>query len=155
MVSRAHSLKSSGPDPQTDPSLRSLIERHRVRVTVYRELGPDAAWQPHAVGFELELRGLVLGDHPFGDSAAHRVAHDVLVQVACWALRDLEGSGELTYVIDDFAGHVLAEGAGGAVTVELTAHVIHREDARRELDDKERDAVQGVRGRLLEAGVQG
>jgi hypothetical protein len=138
-----------------DAELQDLIERHRVRLSVYREYGPDEKWREHPVGFDVELLALVIARDPLIDEEAQQTAHEVLVRVASSALRVLDDYADLTYELDNFNNGVILEHGSGPVEVELASHILHNNDVRRELDDEERRGLERVRERLRSLGVRG
>jgi hypothetical protein len=140
----------SAPD---DDSIRHAVARHRVRLSVYREYGPDERWCQRPVGLDFELRALVLGADPLIDLPMQRAAYGALHAIASWAFRVLDGSQLVEYAMDDFDDHVIMEGSS-IVEVELAAHVLHRNDVRGALDDEERRAAEQVRSRLRSVGVR-
>jgi hypothetical protein len=147
-------VSSSGPSSTNTrlEEVRVLVERHRVRVSVYREWGPDENWRQQPVGFDVQLRGTVLGTDPCEDDGAQRAAYDALFTIAHWAFAVLDDIACVSYEFDDFNGGCILE--SGRVEAELAAHVLHRDDIRRPLDDDERAAVDQVRERLRSIGIR-
>jgi hypothetical protein len=136
-----------------DDSIPDAVARHRVRLSVYREYGPDESWRQHPIGLDVELRAVVLGDDPLVDLPMQRAAYGALHIIASWAFRVLDGSPLVEYELDEFDDHVIMEGSS-IVEVELAAHVLHRNDVRGALDDQERRAAEQVRHRLRSVGVR-
>jgi hypothetical protein len=144
--------KTRGGDSGT---LRELVLRHNVRLSVYREYGPDESDRQHPVGFEVDLRGLVVAEKPIDDEEAQRAAYRALHEVGSWVFGFLDETPTLTYELDAFDGHVVYDTGKGAVEVELTGHILHEDGVRRELDEDERRALGQVRERLRSLGVPG
>jgi hypothetical protein len=135
--------------------MREEVARHRIRLSVYRDYGPNEEWLLQPVGLDMELRALVLSEHPFDDEAAHRVAYEVALRAARWAFAALDRNPRVAYEFDGFDGHiVIQEGAQATVEVELAGHVFHRDQVRGRLDDDERGAADEVRDRLRLLGVR-
>jgi hypothetical protein len=133
-----------------EDSIGQSVARHQVRLSVYRDYGPDEQWQQRPVGFDVELRGLVLGDPPNYHSAV--AAYEALRRIGAWAFCILDSNQQVAYEFDAFDQHVILEGS--SFEVELFGHIFHRDHVRRPLDDAEREAVDEVRHRLGSAGVR-
>ena len=140
-------------EPQTMGDFFEAVARHKVRLSVYRDYGPDERWQQQPVGLDLELRAVVLGDDPLDGSATPRAAYEALRRLAAWAFGVLDDNPEVDYAFDDFDDHVILEGAS-TFEVELAGHVFNRKDCRSPLDEEERRAVRQVRERLRSVGVR-
>ena len=141
----------TGPsDAPCDDSIAEAVVRHQVRLSVYTDYGPDEHWRQRPVGFDVELRGLVLGGPPRYHAAV--AAYEALRRIGAWAFSVLDTNPEVTYEFDEFDRHAILEGS--AIEVELCGHVYHRDDVRRPLDDRDRLAVDQIRHRLRSAGVR-
>lgn len=142
------------PEVDGEDVIRALVERHCVRLSVYREYGPDDLWRPHPVGFDVELTARVVAPDPMLDRAAQSFAYEVLERVAKLAFADLKEYPRLTYEINPFDGHVIVEHGTGPVEIELAGHILHADNVRLELDDEERLGLERVRERLRSLGVR-
>jgi hypothetical protein len=134
----------------SDDSIAQSVLRHKVRLSVYRDYGPDEKWRQRPVGFDVELRGLVLGGPPRYHAAI--AAYEALRRIGAWAFSVLDANPEVAYEFDAFDQHVIVEGP--LIEVELCGHIYHRNDVCRPLDDKERQAVDQIRHCLRSAGVR-
>jgi hypothetical protein len=134
--------------------IRELVERHRVRLSVYREFGPDEGWRQRPVGYGVELTGLVISQAPLADALAQLEAHRLLAHVASSAFRVLDGHPDLTFEIDGFRSGAILESDSWQVEVEQVSRILHRGDVRRAIDDSERRGLEVVLTQLRKLGVR-
>jgi hypothetical protein len=149
-------MTGPGEQAETERAPTSIAEsaaRHKVRLSVYRDFGPDERWQERPVGFEIELRGTVYREGPRFTEHGIRAAYDVLRGIAEWAFGCLEADPRIAYEFDGYHTHVIL--ADPLPEVELHSHIYHRDDRNRPLDDDDRSALDQVRYRLRAAGVHG
>jgi hypothetical protein len=150
----------TGPSDHVDtdqepapPWLAESAERHKARLSVYRDYGPDERWEQRPVGLDLELRGIVFREGLHITEHGAKATYDALRGIAEWAFRVLDANPQVTYEIDEYDQHIVL--ADPLPEVELFGHVYHRADVNRPLDDAERKAVDQVRERLRSVGVRG
>jgi hypothetical protein len=133
-------------------AIAEWVARHKVRLSVYRDYGPDEHWAPQAVGYNVELRALVLGEPLHITEEAIRAVYDAVRRIGAWAFRVLDDNVQVAYELDEFDQHVVDEGS--LLEVELFGHVYHRDDVRRPVDEAELRAVDQVCERLRSVGVR-
>lgn len=147
--------RNSGAGKDRVHSLRNLVERHGIHLSVYTDYGPDERWHLQPVGLNLELRGSVLGEGELENDEAQQAAYAALHQVAAWAFEVVDANPQIDYEFDRFDRHVVVPPGSWIAEVELDAHLFHRDAIRQPLDDAERETVDTIRDRLATVGVKG